>query len=108
MIERRLGQAVTLETRGESSANVDRIKRQSQVLEILSDLGPMTAKEIAVEMLRRGYSMNDDRNNAAPRLTEMLKTGQVEALGKERCIYTGKTVTVFARRRVDQQQSFLN
>ena len=107
MIERRPGQPITLDTRAEAYEGVDRILRRKQILTILEELGPMTAKEVAVEMHRRGYTGNDDRNNAAPRLTEMAKEGLVEPIGKTRCQYTGKTVSVFARRRVDRQESFL-
>ena len=49
-------------------------------------------------MYKRGYTDNDDRNNAAPRLTEMAQQGTVDTIGKTRCSYTGKTVTVYQRR----------
>lgn len=105
MIERRPGQPITKDTRAEALEGVDRILRRQQILAILEQLGPMTAKEVAVEMHRRGLVGSDDRNNAAPRLTEMAKEGLVEPIGKTRCQYTGKTVSVFARRRVDRQES---
>jgi hypothetical protein len=101
--ERRLGQPITSDMRAASNESVNRIVRQQQVIEILTD-GPMTAKEVAVEMWRRGYSMNDDRNNAAPRLTELCKHGVVEPIGKKVCGYSGKSVTVFARRKVMKQE----
>ena len=102
--ERRPGQLITSDVRAESNETVNRIVRQQQVIGILSD-GPMTAKEVAVEMWRRGYTTNDDRNNAAPRLTELCKLGIVEPVGKKTCGYTGKTVTVFARRVVMLQEA---
>lgn len=99
---------ITYETRKEADQSVDRIIRRQQILKILEEYGPLTAKQIAVLMHQKGFTNNDDRNNAAPRLTEMTKLGMVEAIRKEKCIYTGKTVAVFARKRVDQQQTFLN
>lgn len=104
MIERRPGQPITLDTRAEASEGVDRQHRQKQILHLLEELGPMTAKELAVTMHLRGLTDNDDRNNAAPRLTELSKVGLVEPIGKKRCAYTGKSVAVFARRIVNRQE----
>lgn len=96
MIERMNGEQITFSTRGESLDKVDKEKRRREILSIL--VRPMTAKEIAVEMHKRGYTENDDRNNAAPRLTEMAQDGLVDTIGKTRCAYTGRTVTVYQRR----------
>lgn len=96
MIERMNGEQITFSTRRESYDTVDKQRRYAQILKILNH--PMTAKEIAVEMYKRGYTDNDDRNNAAPRLTEMAQQGAVDTIGKTRCSYTGKTVTVYQRR----------
>ena len=94
--EREIGEDVTLTTRHEANEKIDKAKRQRQILTILTR--PMTAKEVAVEMYRQGLTDSADRNNAAPRLTEMSKDGRVEPVGKKRCSYTGKTVAVYARR----------
>ena len=58
----------------------------------------MTAKEIAVEMFKRGMIPNSERNFTAPRLTELSYEGIVEPIGKKKCEYTGKTVSVFQLR----------
>lgn len=94
MTKREPGEDVTLATRQEAN-KVDRQKRYAQILTILTR--PMTAKEVAVEMFKRGMTDSTDRNNAAPRLTEMSKDGRVEPVGKKKCSYTGKTVAVYAR-----------
>ena len=107
MVERRPGQPITLDTKAEAYEGVDRLRRQQQILSLLEELGPMTAKEVAVEMHRRGMTGSDDRNFAAPRLNELSKLGLVEPIGKKRCDYTGKSVAVYARRRIDRQESFL-
>ena len=56
----------------------------------------MTAKEIAVAMKRKGYTQNDDRNNAAPRLTELEMIHHlVVVVGKKKCKYSNKMVSVY-------------
>lgn len=97
MIKREPGEVPTLSTRAESFEKVDRKRRYKQILSILGNR-QMTAKEIAVEMHKKGMAQSADRNYAAPRLTEMQKDGRVEQVGKKVCTYTGKTVAVYARR----------
>lgn len=92
---RRYGEDPRLEARAEANETVDRAKRYAQIIECLEDRGPSTAKEIAVWMCLTGQATTSDRNLAAPRLTEMCRRGTVEPIGKTKCIYTGKTVTVY-------------
>lgn len=75
---------------------VDKKKRYKQIIEILIDGKEMTAKEIAVEMCKRKYIPTTERNFAAPRLTELNHKRIVEIVGRKRCVYTGKTVAVYA------------
>ena len=97
MKERRAGEITTFETRRESEEKVDKEKRYQQIVEILHDSNlPMTAKEIAVEMKRRGFTPVDERNMSAPRLTELSIKGIVEPVGKKRCQYSNKTVTMYS------------
>ena len=98
---------ITCETREAAHKSLDKAQRYSQILEILTDLGPMTAKEVAVELHLSGRTGTDDRNTAAPRLTEMVQDGRVRVIGKVRCEYTGKTVAVFDRVRLNKQLSFI-
>ena len=58
----------------------------------------MSAKEIAVEMLKKGYIPTSERNFTAPRLTELSQIGIVEPYGKKICQYTRKTVSVYILR----------
>ena len=99
---RRAGEMTTLDTRGEAHESVDKKKRYSQIIECLieSRIG-LTAKEIAVIMMQKGYIPTSERNFTAPRLTEMMEQGVVEPIGKTTCQYTGKTVTVYALRDWD-------
>ena len=92
--KRGFGESPTLEARHESYETVDKQIRYRQILEIL-DGKEMTAKEIAVEMHRRGYIPTTERNYVSPRLTELGQVGAVEPIGKKTCSYTGKKVSVW-------------
>lgn len=100
MEKRQPGEYTTYDTRGEANETVDRQKRYTQIMEILTDypLG-LTAKETAVQMQRRGYTDTTERNASAPRLTELMDMGKVEPIGKKVCQYTGKKVAVYAIRK---------
>jgi repressor of nif and glnA expression len=84
----------TFETRRESNESIDREKRYEQILNILKGK-TMTAKEVAVEMNRRGFVPTSERNFAAPRLTELVKRGMVNVVGKKTCEYTSKKVAQY-------------
>lgn len=95
MLERRLpGEITSFDTRKESYDTVDKRKRYTQIKEILLN-NDLTAKEVAVEMFKKGYVPTPERNFSAPRLTELCENGQVEIIGKKRCSYTGKKVSVY-------------
>lgn len=85
---------ITYETRSESYEKVDKTLRYSQILECL-DGKEMTAKEIAVEMYKKGYIPSDERNFVSPRITELMYKGIVEFKNKKKCQFTGKTVSTF-------------
>ena len=97
MIKRRAGENPTLETRSEAHGKVDKARRYAQIIECLHD-GEMTAKEIAVLMMKKGYIPTSERNFTAPRLTELSKKGVVEPVGKKKCQWTGHKVAVYALR----------
>lgn len=107
MIELRLaGTNTTLETRAESYESVDKNKRYKQILEIMIDnKEPMTAKEISVEMYKRGFTPTSERNFSSPRITELLRDGMLDVIGKKKCKFTGKTVSVYSLRE-DQTTIF--
>lgn len=86
---------IPCETRAEAHETVDKQKRYRQIKECLAGSDGMTAKEIAVMMMRKGYIPTSERNFTSPRLTEMLKNGVVDIVGKKKCKYTGKTVSVY-------------
>ena len=96
MQERMPGQNITLETRVEAEETVDKQIRYNQILEIL-DGKEMTAKEIANEMWMRGLTPSNERNFVAPRLTELSIEGKVEPIGKKKCLWTNKNVSVYRR-----------
>ena len=96
---RRPGTNPTLETRAESYECIDKRKRYSEIVEIMKYFDrPMTAKEIAVEMYRRGYTPTAERNFSHPRINELLQIGILDVIGKGKCRYTDKTVTYYVLR----------
>lgn len=99
MIERRCGEITTFDTRAEANESVDRSRRYAQIIECLNESPRMTAKEIAVRMMKKGYIPTSERNFVSPRLTELADSGVVEPVGKTKCIYTGKKVSVWSLRR---------
>lgn len=93
--QRRLGENPLIENQFEAYESVDKQKRYKQIIEILTEGKEMTAKEIAVEMYKRGYTPTSERNFASPRITELLRIGVLDCLGKKKCEYSGKSVSVF-------------
>ena len=94
MIERQPGENTPFETRRESLESVDREKMKIRVLECLQGK-KLTARELAMVMTAKGYIPYAERNFTAPRLTELCHEGMVEPIGKKKCKYTGKMVTVY-------------
>lgn len=87
---------ISVECKKESNESVDKVKRYSQIREILKANGQMTAKEVAVEMFSLGYVNSTERNWSAPRLTELeTRYHLVKVVDKKKCKYTGKTVSVY-------------
>jgi len=97
MIERLPGENTTLETRVAAEQEVNKQQRYNQILEVLGDK-EMTAKEIAQEMWMRDLIPSNERNYTAPRLTELMDEGIVEPVGKKKCMWTNKMVSVYKRR----------
>lgn len=98
-IPRRPGTNPMAESRRESRERINTKARRAQVLSLLKILKRATAREVAEAMYVRGYVNTADRNNAAPRLNELVKTGKVEPVGKKFDSVTGRNVTVFKIRK---------
>ena len=92
---------ITDTTRRESceAAKQDTAARRRVILEILTEHGGMTAREVAGELHRRGITPTDERNFAAPRLTELKEAGKIHAVGKKICAHSGRSVAVWAVRK---------
>lgn len=88
-------QMTSEECRRDSNKSVDKAKRYYQIQKILRSKGNLTAKEVAIEMYREKYINAPERNYAAPRLTELKDFGLVRTIGKRKCQYTGKVVSVY-------------
>jgi len=96
--------SITAQTRRESYYAVLQSLngRQKNVLEILRDYGDCTAQEVAAILYLRKLAHTDERNAAAPRLTELADMGFVQAVDKKVCGKTGRRVTVWSV-AVDEQ-----
>lgn len=101
MIERREGELTTYDTRAEAHESVDKETRYKQIIEVLQGR-QHTAKEIAYLLYHKKLIPTPERNYTAPRLTELMKKGVVEPVGKKKCAWTGKTVAVY---RLREQQT---
>lgn len=100
---RRKGTNPLKETRRESNEKVKKNNHYFHIIEILNDFNiPLSAKEIAIEMKKRGYSKSDERNVASPRITEMLQDGFLEIVGTKKCQYTNVEVGVFIVRNIKE------
>lgn len=98
MKKRNYGEITSIETRKESYEKVDKQKRYSQIKDILKSYGELTAKQIAILMFKKGFIPTSERNFSSPRLTELCISGDVEVIGKTKCEFTGKTVSVYKLR----------
>ena len=85
---------ITYETRHDSHEKVNKEKRYMQIKEILGSK-EMTAREVAIELFKRGYTTTTDRNSAAPRLTELVDKCEVEIAGKKFDEQTGRNVATY-------------
>lgn len=89
-----------IETRAKANESVDRKTRYMQIIEILEDSKkPLSAREISVEMYRRGYASTTERNLSHPRIHELLEKGILEVAGDKVCQFTGHSVGVFELRQ---------
>ena len=78
----------------EQISNVANI-RKMLIIDLLKELGEMTAQEIATHLHKRDHIPTDERNFAAPRITELRKAGKVKPVSKKICDKTGRRVTVW-------------
>lgn len=87
-----------LENRSDSNLSVNRAKRYMQINEIMSDGKPRTFRMIAQEMFYNGFTPTPELLYSQPRVTELVKMGKLEPIGKTICETTGKKVSVFKLR----------
>ena len=71
--------------------------RQEAVYNELKRLSPqgITAKELALDLHKRGIVSSPDRNSVHPRLKELVDMGLVKVAGKKTCRYTERNVSVY-------------
>ena len=75
---------------------VDKAVRYRQIRSVLSIYPEgLTAKEIAHMMYEMHLIPTDERNFTAPRLTELEYQGWVQVIGKKKCQWTNKKVSIY-------------
>lgn len=84
----KLNEEITKETRFDSWITTPTKTRVDDIRRTLGEKA-MTAREIAYSL---GYT---ERNAVAPRLTEMMKRGEVFVAGRVKDNITGKSVAVY-------------
>lgn len=98
-MKRNYGELTSIECRHDSHEATDKQRRRREILFVMQDASGhnliMTAMEISNELLKHGFVDRLDRNNAAPRLTEMCKDGTVDVVGKKKDKWTGRMVTCY-------------
>jgi hypothetical protein len=97
MEEIKYGSNPMLENRREANETVSRNKRYFQILEVLKGK-EMTFRDIAFAMYEKGYTPSPETTFSQPRVTELVRKGMIEPVGKVKSNFTGKKVTVFGVR----------
>lgn len=87
---------IAKETRAKAFKDLDIREKQRQVLECLGNR-EMTAREVSKEMLKKGYTKINDRNEAAPRMTELFQKRQLVIVAKKIDKETGKNASVYRK-----------
>lgn len=85
---------ITTQTRRESNQEVCRDKKNRMILDQLA-YGPATAREVAIALYAQGLTLTEERNETAPRLTEMMQKGIVEVCGKRKDSKTGRKAAIY-------------
>lgn len=87
---------ITKETRQESHLSVDKNKRYTQFINLLKRYKEgLTVREIMqLEHL--------ERNQVAPRLTELTNQGRIEVIGKRLDSVSGKSIAVYKLKQEDK------
>lgn len=89
--------SITEQTRNESYDELRKSlsDKQEVVMFILENYGEMTAREIAKEMYEMCITNTNERNNAQPRLNELVKKNLVEVVGKKHDDVTNRNVALY-------------
>ena len=88
---------ITGQTRNESYDELRKSlsNKQEDVMFILKNGGEMTAREVAKEMYELCIINTNERNNAQPRLNELVKKNLVKVVGKTHDKVTNRNVALY-------------
>ena len=94
IFKRLWGSNPMIENQLESLEKVDLNKRYKQILEVMGKK-KLTFREIAEEMYKKGYTPSIETTYSQPRVSELVRKGLIEPVGKTKSNVSGKMVTVF-------------
>lgn len=94
IIKRLWGTNPMKENQVDSLGKVDLRKRYSQIIEVMGNK-KLNFREIANEMYKKGYTPSPETTYSQPRVTELVRLGVIEPIGKAKSSVSGKLVTVF-------------
>lgn len=90
---------IPLETRAESYSQIQDVAsmRKQMILDAITDSFPdgATAKELADYLYRNNFINTPERNATAPRLNELVSEDGVKIIGKKKCQWTNRMVSVY-------------
>ena len=101
---------ITAETRQLSFEDIKpkRLTKYIQILEII-DNKKMTAREVEIEMNKRGYSKFFDMNHVRPRLTELVNEyHELIECGVKKDEVTHKSVAVYRKTTAEEKMKLDN
>lgn len=90
---------ISLETRRESYEAIKEVavlRGEQVVIALESFPDGATAKELAVYLHNKGIVNTSERNATAPRCTELVEAEKIKIIGKKKCQWTNRSVSVYA------------
>lgn len=85
---------ITKKTQRYANSTVKKETKKQTILGVLQ-YGPATVREIIAVLYKEGKIKTRDRNEVAPRITELAEDGIVEAFEQKKDSVTGKPVAVY-------------
>lgn len=87
---------ITLALKKESNNRVNKNRWYEEIINLLSnEKAPLSCKDIAVRLYKKGISSSPTRQEVAPRVTELTDKGILKVYGEKYCPYTNHKVSTY-------------